>query len=156
MNTVRFIDFFLFLQRLGDGSILSRTSFRSQYANPRPNKYRCVQELCSSSTFFRYFWFNFSWSSYFEFIVEKVWFGEVWFGLDRRFGPTLLCFGWVWFGCSTDKQTNNNYLILINSICVWLFHRQTNKLKYYLICEFVCWQDKERKKERRKKKRIGL
>merc|ERR1712051_634015 len=33
-------------------------------------------------------------------------------------------FGLVWFGGSTDKQTNNNYLILINLILI------------NLICEF--------------------
>ena len=34
-------------------------------------------------------------------------------------------------------------------VCVWLFHRQTNKLNnyfilIYLIREFVCWQDKKK------------
>ena len=62
----------------------------------------------------------------FEFIVEKVWFGKFciglfWIdGLDQpcfalvEFG-SLVClieFGLVWFCCSTDKETNNNYLIL--------------------------------------------
>ena len=40
-------------------------------------------------------------------------------------------------------------------VCVWLFHRQTNKLNNYsnlinLICEFVCWQDKQKKKQEKK------
>ena len=52
-----------------------------------------------------------------EFIVEKVWFGEVCFGLVWIDGLDQPCFasvefGLIWFGCSTDKQTNNNYLIL--------------------------------------------
>ena len=50
-------------------------------------------------------------------MVEKVWFGEVWFGLVWIDGLDQPCFasvefGLIWLGCSTDKQTNNNYLIL--------------------------------------------
>ena len=72
----------------------------------------------------------------FEFIVEKVWFGLFWIdGLDQpcfalvEFG-SLVClieFGLVWFGCSTDKQTNINYLILINLICEFVFGYSTDK-----------------------------
>ena len=77
----------------------------------------------------------------FEFIVEKVWFGKFciglfWIdGLDQpcfalvEFG-SLVClieFGLVWFGCSTDEQTNNNYLILINLICEFVFGYSTDK-----------------------------
>ena len=68
----------------------------------------------------------------FEFIVEKVWFGKVWFGLvwiDGSDQPyfAFVDFGLIWFGCSTDKQTNNNYLILINLICEFVFGYSTDK-----------------------------
>ena len=71
-----------------------------------------VQELRSSSTLFRYFWFNSIWNSCFWIIC---WEDLVWFGLDRWFGQTdrqnkfiLVCltkFSLLWFGYSTDKQT---------------------------------------------------
>ena len=54
-----------------------------------------VQELRSSSMLFRYFWFNFIWSSYFKSIVEKVWLGYVYFGLvwiDSLDQPCLALF----------------------------------------------------------------
>ena len=44
-------------------------------------------------------------------------FGWVWFGLSD----------WVWFGYSTDKQTNNNYLILINLLCEFVFGYSTDE-----------------------------
>ena len=59
-------------------------------------------------------------------MVEKVWFGEVWFGLDQPCFA-LVEFGLVQFGGSTDKETNNNYLILINLICEFVFGYSTNK-----------------------------
>ena len=68
----------------------------------------------------------------FEFIVEKVWFGEVCFGLvwiDGLDQPyfAFVDFGLIWFGCSTDKQTNNNYLILSNLNCEFVFGYSTDK-----------------------------
>ena len=71
----------------------------------RLNKYRSVQELCSSSKLFRYFWFNFISSSL---LRSYCWEGLVWFGLSDR----------VWIGlvCLFHRQTKklNNFLILIN------------------------------------------
>ena len=70
------------------------------------------------------------------------------FGLDRQFAQKdernvfwfsliefgLVClieFGWVWFGliCLFHGHTNklNNYLILINFICEFVFSYSTNK-----------------------------
>ena len=60
--------------------------------------YRSCAALASSSGPFDLILFQ---AVNFEFIVEKVWFGLV----------CLIEFGLVWFGCSTYKQTNNNYLI---------------------------------------------
>ena len=71
-----------------------------------------------------------------------TWFPRlVWFGLIE-FG--LVWSGYAWFG-------------LVKFGLVWSIHIQTNKLNnciilINLICEFVCWQEKERKKERKKKK----
>ena len=91
-----------------------------------------VQELRSSSTLFRYFdWILFK-AVNFEFIVEKVGFCEICYGLvwidDLDHSCfALVEFGLVWSGCFTDKQTNNNYLILINFICECVFGYSTDK-----------------------------
>ena len=72
----------------------------------------------------------------------------VWTNLALLWLSLVVClieFGLVWLGYSTDKQTNNNYLILINLICEFVFGYSTDKQKkinnysiLIIICEFVC------------------
>ena len=65
----------------------------------------------------------------YEAVILNLWlrrFGLVKFGLDQPCFA-LVEFGFVWFGGSTDKQTNNNYLILINLICEFVFGYSTDK-----------------------------